>query len=154
MTLSLEKHMLLLSSPLSFLSSITSQTVRGYCDRQSDLLLMYFFFSVINCMLNEWLDTIYKSQLTPDYLTFVNLNALTPLLRIRELPSQLRMQLSTSADVFPLIPAHDFQTPLLNVNTEVVKLARWRTSQEIAVKMKCYTECKTMNTDLSEWECT
>lgn len=105
-------------------------------------------------MLNEWLDTIYKSQLTPDYLTFVNLNALTPLLRIRELPSQLRMQLSTSADVFPLIPAHDFQTPLLNVNTEVVKLARWRTSQEIAVKMKCYTECKTMNTDLSEWECT
>lgn len=45
--------MLLLSS---FLSSTTSQSVRAYCDRQSDLLLMYFFFlsSLINCVWTEW----------------------------------------------------------------------------------------------------
>lgn len=58
MTLSLEKKNMLLLFP--FLSSITSQTVRGYCDRQSDLLLTCFFFSVINSMLNEYRDTHLK----------------------------------------------------------------------------------------------
>lgn len=57
MTLSLEENMLLL---FPFLSSITSQTVRGYCDRQSDLLLTCFFFSVMNSMLNEFRNTHWK----------------------------------------------------------------------------------------------
>lgn len=152
--------MLLLSTP--FLSSITSQTVRGYCDRQSDLLLMYFSFSVINCMLNEWSDATWKSAHTGlPYLSELKRADSSP--RIRELPSRLRMQLSTSADVFPLIPAMIFKHLCwmwIQKRSDLYgggRARKWRpkwTEMDWKKKKTGHTECRTLNVDLFEGECT
>lgn len=140
-----KKYMLLLSSP--FLSSLTRQTVRGYCDRQSDLLLMYFFFSLINCMLNKCLYTTLKSAHTGH---LGKLKRADSSLRIRERPSRLRMQ---PLQMF-LFSRHYFPNSL--------GLVRRQRSQEMAAKMnrnglkikEKNTECKTMNVDLLEGEST
>lgn len=67
------------------------------------------------------------------YLSKLNRADSSP--RIRELPSRLRMDALDFCWCFSSHSRHNFQTPLLNVNTGAVGLVRWRTGQEMAAKL-------------------
>lgn len=97
----------LLSSYFHFYP-ITSQTVRGYCDRQSDLLLTYSSFCVVNCMLNEWSDTLtLKVSSHRNDLILLNWNMPTPLLG----SGSSRLDFACSFSSSPLIAATLLKTP-------------------------------------------